>query len=1113
MNESLIKPSRLKEVLKFLESKSYEFNQFLNKGNFTRCILFKNKYSKKEIIAKLVVKPAVGELHYWSELRQINLNPLLHVVTAGQDMYIFISPFERETLRDVLNSSVFLQHPKCFQRKLFFVKGILKGLEYLHQKSLCLLNVCDENIAICKQTENAIICNFSTLSSIDDIKISNISHPGVSKPPELIACGKIDGPAIDIWSCGIICLQMFTRYILPSYNHGNNILKGLTIDLLNQVNFGSNFDESVLNLKTFLGALLAENPHNRISASGALSFSFLNMRCERIDKRARNYWRKFDSEKSNIEKPKQRKRSNLKKSTASTNKSVQSHQTSVVNELKTSLVEELRSSLVNSKKNKTRRQLSSFEMYKCRQSNQCYQESPVKKTTSHPNFYESKKSHYSSSSGKLSSLSFSSPTYDSRIIKEVDDSDENISSTSSGKNIFGEKNGLNLDIMALKPNQNHTISLSKEPEENFVSECKTTGSRKVDLNLKKFKIKKLSSESSNSEQSKTNFSCKKGVSSVSYEAFESRLNKSVENSAELTEKRTCSGRNEEIKRDKFKSSTKTREKFIIEQDTISLRNANLNIKISKAGTRSNKSSNLNLSQTYVLSKERMLKKSIRNSNESPRKFECSSQKELRENQNGTLKLLKENDENKNTGCQTHDASLNFNQSNANSPSINSNFKPSRTSVSSKNCKGSTSHGEFDTKLRKTVQNHDKSTAKINYSNPKEFKKTQKDIIKLREEIKENGCETENSEWGNLNIIKSKINAPGRENTISKRYRACVPSKAETKSTIYEAFEDKKKSTRNLSESGKVIQCSRENGLLAETEKNSVTEFNADETYSCLDFNKLKIKNSSIKNMESKQFGNVGLSTISVEELETELKFTENSAKSYRKMEHFIQTKLERNQNRENKLSKESEKTFISESEIVDSCSNGFDSKNCIIKNLSKNSVKSHQHKKYIKSTKDLNGTVHQKFEAGLSTYNKNFVHSSNDSMSSRENELEAYMIGNYLPNTRFPKHMDSRFKIKKTISISLDAKHISRTTKDSKDIHPPFEVVITDCAEIDRYKEKKIYYSTSVQYSYSTSTIAIVYYSTSEETDNFTHVCVGFGQCVWGPSRFSYIMEWPHRKV
>ncbi|GIX93168.1 probable myosin light chain kinase DDB_G0292624 [Caerostris extrusa] len=212
MNNDVVSESILTE---FQSSSDYKVFERLGHGAYGMVFLVRDKRSRQKVAAKLVMKSTSGERELWPTLNHPNLLPILRTDFFLDDCVIFLMPYVGCDLFNVLYEKVpnFHSDSRCFIRKKRYMKDILKGLEYMHNKKLCHLDLKEENILICYKTDSAVLGDFSTLNLADEVWKRTFGLNLFALPPEAASRSNnvfYDGIAAEMWTFGILVLQVFT---------------------------------------------------------------------------------------------------------------------------------------------------------------------------------------------------------------------------------------------------------------------------------------------------------------------------------------------------------------------------------------------------------------------------------------------------------------------------------------------------------------------------------------------------------------------------------------------------------------------------------------------------------------------------------------------------------------------------------------------------------------------------------------------------------------------------------------------------------------------------------------------------------------------------------------
>ncbi|GFV14111.1 dynein heavy chain 5, axonemal [Trichonephila clavipes] len=202
-------------LTEFKSSENYKVHECLGHGAFGMVFLVRDKRSRQKLAAKLVMKSTSGERDFWPDLKHSNLLPLIRTDDFLDDCIIYLMPYVGSDLFHLLYEKVpsFHNERQCFIRKRSYMKDVLKGLEYMHCKKLCHLDLKEENILICHKTDTAIIGDFSTLCQSDDVWDKTFGLNLYALPPEAASRSTgtyYDGIAAEMWTFGFLLLQVFT---------------------------------------------------------------------------------------------------------------------------------------------------------------------------------------------------------------------------------------------------------------------------------------------------------------------------------------------------------------------------------------------------------------------------------------------------------------------------------------------------------------------------------------------------------------------------------------------------------------------------------------------------------------------------------------------------------------------------------------------------------------------------------------------------------------------------------------------------------------------------------------------------------------------------------------
>lgn len=157
----------VRSAIRILESeKQFRNIKVLGRGTYGDVHLMYDPDRESAVAVKIVTSEniAESELMLWPKLKHPNIVKLLEVLTLSTlEVAIFVMPVQRITLNDVLYKRSFIRSYDALEKVKAWLYQILCGLEYLHSKELCHLDMKADNILI-SHTSVAMLCDFSFLN-------------------------------------------------------------------------------------------------------------------------------------------------------------------------------------------------------------------------------------------------------------------------------------------------------------------------------------------------------------------------------------------------------------------------------------------------------------------------------------------------------------------------------------------------------------------------------------------------------------------------------------------------------------------------------------------------------------------------------------------------------------------------------------------------------------------------------------------------------------------------------------------------------------------------------------------------------------------------------------
>lgn len=154
-------------TIDFLEEDyNYEFVQEIGRGSFGSVLELKNENKQSRLAVKVVIDEFVaeGEKVLWPNLSHENILPLINVeYIVSTYTYIFITPVHHSSLCNIVQSYDLVKDRNGIQKAEYWLRGICRGINYLHQGGLCHLDLKISNVLI-SDNSTPIICDFGSLT-------------------------------------------------------------------------------------------------------------------------------------------------------------------------------------------------------------------------------------------------------------------------------------------------------------------------------------------------------------------------------------------------------------------------------------------------------------------------------------------------------------------------------------------------------------------------------------------------------------------------------------------------------------------------------------------------------------------------------------------------------------------------------------------------------------------------------------------------------------------------------------------------------------------------------------------------------------------------------------
>ncbi|KAF1749522.1 hypothetical protein GCK72_025991 [Caenorhabditis remanei] len=188
--------------------------KYLGKGCFGNVSVVRSKIERnpKNIVMKRVCKLEPGykdEIEIHEDLSKGKHSHIIEMYSAEilpKHAVIMMECAEDGNLRDLIRCCLDLNTIQLYFKQMVF------GLQYIHSKGYCHRDIKAENLLLCngviKIADFGLACSYRDAKGIK--KVSGGNGTRKTAAPENWVEEKVDGPALDIWSVGIVLIDMVT---------------------------------------------------------------------------------------------------------------------------------------------------------------------------------------------------------------------------------------------------------------------------------------------------------------------------------------------------------------------------------------------------------------------------------------------------------------------------------------------------------------------------------------------------------------------------------------------------------------------------------------------------------------------------------------------------------------------------------------------------------------------------------------------------------------------------------------------------------------------------------------------------------------------------------------
>ena len=216
-----------------------------------------------------------NEIRAQRELFDPNIVSVYRVCESRGWLYIVMEYIDGATLTDILTVS------NCVEPHIaFFVREILQGLRAIHKSNKIHRDIKSDNVLVSKTGEVKLAdFGYTAQLATPETKRRTVCGTPYWMAPELIQ-GLEYGKEVDIWSLGILCLELAEG--APPYLD-EQPLRALYLIVTAGVDGLTNKADWSPEFNNFVDSCLAVDPHNRPTAEELLTHPFLQKACTTAD--------------------------------------------------------------------------------------------------------------------------------------------------------------------------------------------------------------------------------------------------------------------------------------------------------------------------------------------------------------------------------------------------------------------------------------------------------------------------------------------------------------------------------------------------------------------------------------------------------------------------------------------------------------------------------------------------------------------------------------------------------------------------------------------------------------------------------------------------------------
>jgi len=246
-------------------SEVYLVKEYGSGKKYAAKIIKNENFNCNEISVWKLIKDEEYIIKYFSTVQTTNNTCILMEVVHGKDLFSLIR--EKKT-------------PLKEDKVIGFFRQLIAAVKIMHLKGICHLDIKHENIMIVKKTQRLKLIDYDSCQEGEMV----VSDKGTMHflPPERI-CDKnivFNGFKADIWACGVVLFEMYTRQYPFSDDNDEHHFKDM-MQRIKKAEYIKKYYDFMTSRKRFvhfedlISKILTVDPEKRCSIDEILVHPFL----------------------------------------------------------------------------------------------------------------------------------------------------------------------------------------------------------------------------------------------------------------------------------------------------------------------------------------------------------------------------------------------------------------------------------------------------------------------------------------------------------------------------------------------------------------------------------------------------------------------------------------------------------------------------------------------------------------------------------------------------------------------------------------------------------------------------------------------------------------------